>query len=656
MSLIMPKHTGDIDHFIGTLKVCNDAEGQWLTVGEFTDALYQYLHDLPKENEATRNPDNSHYTKCAQAPAYFGFITRDSNTRNASYAITDSGRAFYSYYVRGNSNLLIRELVNALCTVTFGKNNYGCGTDSECEPLGILIKSAIILNGITYKEYAYTLRYMDEGPANLPHLLELLQNILDFRANRSEINPGNADLVIRNFSDAKIITYLTNFGLMERSDDGKVVVAPAVLKHYAPALLRLRINNTTPINTTPISENQNLIDFDTLSLENDIVRAPEESINKYQTYINALQTKPFLLLAGISGTGKSRLVRELAFMSCPRDNELDLNPTEPGNYCLIEVKPNWHDSTELLGYYSNLSQRYELTKFIRFVHKAKKNPNVPFFLCLDEMNLAPVEQYFAEFLSVLETRTSIARNRIKSSDLIPSNSFTTTTEIPPADVDIVNDLMRDGLSLPDNLFVIGTVNVDDTTYQFSRKVIDRAFTIEMNGNELSSMFEENNELRYYTEESLLTLDKFKPKYVTAQEALEDQTEENQRYIKEHVPELLNKVNQILKDTPFCVSYRVQNEFVLYLCSLLENPEDSAESKIKEAFFAILLEKILPRIQGDDKLLKTGNDSNVLEQLKKLVEDIVGEDTLSLPTINQLYAKLDQMNKRLKNSYFTNFFG
>ena len=125
----------------------------------------------------------------------------------------------------------------------------------------------------------------------------------------------------------------------------------------------------------------------------------------YRPFITAIKSKPFLLLAGISGTGKSRIVRELAFMTCPKELQ-DEDGTTPGNYCMIEVKPNWHDSSELLGYYSSFNGGgYRFTKFDRFVVKAWLNPDVPFFVCLDEMNLAPVEQYFAEFLSVLETRS-----------------------------------------------------------------------------------------------------------------------------------------------------------------------------------------------------------------------------------------------------------
>lgn len=145
-----------------------------------------------------------------------------------------------------------------------------------------------------------------------------------------------------------------------------------------------------------------------------------------RNYINTLRTKPFVLLAGISGTGKSRIVRKFAFDSCPCALR-DKFGTEPGNYCMIEVKPNWHDSTELLGYWSNLNKSYMFTKFAKFLVKAKMYPKVPFFICLDEMNLAPVEQYLAEFLSVLETRKSVEEEDgsivIKSGVLIDKEYF-----------------------------------------------------------------------------------------------------------------------------------------------------------------------------------------------------------------------------------------
>lgn len=411
----------------------------------------------------------------------------------------------------------------------------------------------------------------------------------------------------------------------------------------------------------------------------------------YLLFLTALRTKPFLLLAGISGTGKSQKVQELAFMSCPKGELREENETTPGNYCLVEVKPNWHDSTELLGYYSALSGCYELTDFIRFAYKALINPDVPFFLCLDEMNLAPVEQYFAEFLSVLETRKKTV-DGIRTQPLLTKDKFSncslykyirlnendsTSTGVEhikserlysEKDSEIIEYLKENGLTLPDNLFVIGTVNMDDTTHQFSRKVIDRAFTIEMNGGKMEEMFSaESRTLLEYRDEPI-PLSAFKSEFVRAYEVLEDKRfEKYAETIKTRIPELLgnsdgtsdeNSINGILKDTPFRVSYRVQNELVLYLSILIENAEfpENIEPLIGEATLAILMEKVLPRIQGEQKQLETkSGKSNVLKDMKTFVETHFkpSDETVS-EIYNKVIKKLNEMDGKL-SGYYTNFF-
>ena len=409
--------------------------------------------------------------------------------------------------------------------------------------------------------------------------------------------------------------------------------------------------------------------------------------------ITALRTKPFLLLAGISGTGKSQKVQELAFMSCPEELREE-NSTTPGNYCLVEVKPNWHDSTELLGYYSALSGRYELTDFIRFTYKAQTNPNTPFFLCLDEMNLAPVEQYFAEYLSVLETRKRVivdGKVRIQTEPLLTKDKFSNcrlNERVPkqttgytldgdehdekplysPADAEIITYLKNNGLHLPDNLFVIGTVNMDDTTHQFSRKVIDRAFTIEMNGGKMEDMFSAESRTVLEYREKPIPLSAFKSEFVRAYEVLGDKRfAKYADTITTEIPKLLgnsdgtaseDSINGILNGTPFRVSYRVQNELVLYLSVLIENAgfPDDIVSLIGEATLAILMEKVLPRIQGEQKQLETkGGKSNVLKDMKSFVE------TRFKPldeTVTEIYdnviKKLDEMDGKL-SGYYTNFF-
>ena len=283
--------------------------------------------------------------------------------------------------------------------------------------------------------------------------------------------------------------------------------------------------------------------------------------NSYKKYLLALRTKPFLLLAGISGTGKSRIVREFAFKSCPKYLQ-DKDGTTPGNYCMIEVKPNWHDSTELLGYYSNLSKEYQFKKFVKFLVKAKMYPDVPFFVCLDEMNLAPVEQYFAEVLSILETRKhprnpetkEVDMKTIKTEVIVEAKYFQQLGKMPIfknketgdplkqklTDRDIYmklygideekdinkevgekTELTTLGLTLPGNVLIIGTVNMDDTTHQFSRKVIDRAMTIEMNGGNLSAMFGGSKNLEYLEDEAEQQKwqNAFTQRYISADEVL-----------------------------------------------------------------------------------------------------------------------------------------
>ena len=140
--------------------------------------------------------------------------------------------------------------------------------------------------------------------------------------------------------------------------------------------------------------------------------------DNYKTLLTALRTKPFVLLAGISGTGKSRIVRELA-KACWKQGDAEFGKNHPKNFRMVQVKPNWHDSSELIGYVSRINgEKYVVGPFLRFMAEAINNPDTPYSLCLDEMNLAPVEQYFAEYLSVIESRKLNADGSITTDPII----------------------------------------------------------------------------------------------------------------------------------------------------------------------------------------------------------------------------------------------
>lgn len=438
----------------------------------------------------------------------------------------------------------------------------------------------------------------------------------------------------------------------------------------------------------------------------------------YPIFITAIKSKPFLLLAGISGTGKSRIVREFAFKSCPKYLQ-DKDGTTPGNYCMTEVKPNWHDSTELLGYYSRLGSNpgYQFTKFVKFLVKAKMYPNVPFFVCLDEMNLAPVEQYFAEILSILETRKhpknketgEVDTTMVKTESIIDALYFRKLSKMPDitnvhtgevfssnlTDRDIYlklfgidtesdideevgnrTDLITEGLTLPDNVVIIGTVNMDDTTHQFSRKVIDRAMTIEMNGGNLRNMFGGSKKLEYLPEEEQKKWQNaFTRRFVTADEVLEAHSDVADDLIKQ-LPERLEEINKALKGTPFEVSYRVLNELTIMVGVMLDEGKE-LDDAIAQSVNNILLMKILPRIEGDAEMFAISKEyrakvgasyENRLEWLKDIAPDIKEPltdaesedvDTEKKAEVVKEYQptakeKIQEMIDRLNNQEFTRF--
>ena len=430
-----------------------------------------------------------------------------------------------------------------------------------------------------------------------------------------------------------------------------------------------------------------------------------DEIYNYHFYIEAIKSKPFLLLAGISGTGKSRIVREFAFKSCPNYLQ-DKDGTTPGNYCMIEVKPNWHDSTELLGYYSRLGSKpgYQFTKFVKFLVKAKMYPNVPFFVCLDEMNLAPVEQYFAEILSILETRKVVigedGNKTIKTEAIIDAEHFKALGKIggfapnftdrdiymklydidTESDIDEAVgeriDLKTEGLTLPDNVVIIGTVNMDDTTHQFSRKVIDRAMTIEMNGGNLRNMFGGSKNLEYLpNKEQQKWQNAFIRRYVTADEVLEAHSDVAKELV-EKLPAQLEEINKALKGTPFEVSYRVLNELTIMVGVMLDEGMD-LDDAIAQSVNNILLMKILPRIEGDAEMFALSREyktkvgvtyDNRLEWLKNIAPDIKEpltdaesdnndtEEKAEAVKEHQPTAKdkIQEMIDRLNNQEFTRF--
>ena len=182
------------------------------------------------------------------------------------------------------------------------------------------------------------------------------------------------------------------------------------------------------------------------------VFAPEQVRALYASW-TFHERKRFVILSGLSGTGKTQLLRHTARLIC---EHMGLDPAE--HVAVVPVLPDWRDPSGLLGYYNALHAEptFQAQPALRLVLRAAARPELPFFLILDEMNLAPVERYFAPFLSAMETGERLHLHAEEGA----------VNGVPPA------------VRWPANLHIGGTVNMDETTHAFSDKVLDRAFTLE----------------------------------------------------------------------------------------------------------------------------------------------------------------------------------
>lgn len=379
---------------------------------------------------------------------------------------------------------------------------------------------------------------------------------------------------------------------------------------------------------------------------------------KFRPYLTAIKSKPFLLLAGISGTGKSRIVRELARACWDVDSE-EYKAHKPKNFEMVQVKPNWHDSSELLGYVSRIDgERFVVGPFLKFMVKAINDPEHPYFLCLDEMNLAPVEQYLAEYLSVIESRKVNADGVVVTDPIIdyePTDAYKSLIDQLFADDDserteYLTSENGKRLAIPQNLIVVGTVNMDETTFSFSRKVLDRAMTIEMNEVDLEGGLTNRYEQIGKLGNAELV--------GTAVEGVDVYSAH--KGVCDKVIAYLKVVNDKLEGTPFKIAYRTRNEFLLYVVNNLPYNKDEEGKDLDQNFVIaraldeITNMKILSRIEGDEtkvseKFLKGLRDA-IKEQLEVVCNSLFNTDDPEKEYKSISLAKLEEMTKKLESGY------
>lgn len=285
-----------------------------------------------------------------------------------------------------------------------------------------------------------------------------------------------------------------------------------------------------------------------------------------ENFYLSLKSKPFVILAGISGTGKTRLVKLFA-------NAIG------AEYKMVSVRPDWSDSSDLFGHV-DLNGKFIPGVIIDFVKRAEQNISRPYFLCLDEMNLARVEYYLSDILSVIETR-DFHNGTIETAPLISETYYGADTTAREKYGEV---------KLPENLYIIGTVNMDETTFPFSRKVLDRANTIEFSYVDLMP--------QWTSPVAPVNAQDLPNSFLKTEYLLLAQCADEMESVGEYCSELQD-INQILQKANAHVGYRVRDEIIFYLL----NNKKAGLMYEDEAMDHEIMQKILPRIQGSSAAIK-----------------------------------------------------
>jgi hypothetical protein len=313
-----------------------------------------------------------------------------------------------------------------------------------------------------------------------------------------------------------------------------------------------------------------------------------------QRFVASLCTKPFVICSGLSGSGKTKLAQAFVQWICETENQ----------YKIIPVGADWTNREPLLGYPNGLDPKSYVTPdsgALQLILEASKddNQNKPYFMILDEMNLSHVERYFADFLSIMESKEKLKlySGEKRYSQYIKENEYDEKDFIPYE------------IEWPNNLFIIGTVNIDETTYMFSPKVLDRANVIEfrITPKEMDKFFKERKELNMKE----LFFDKDKSKGGAGQNMAENffHLAEDKKINK--IPEIegdanvLNKFFEELQNVGSEFGYRSATEIELLITKLGITDFFDGQGQLlanNTKLDIAIMQKLLPKLHGSRKKL------------------------------------------------------
>lgn len=332
----------------------------------------------------------------------------------------------------------------------------------------------------------------------------------------------------------------------------------------------------------------------------------------------SLMTKPFVILSGLAGSGKTQLAITFA-KALVEDADTQL--------CTVSVGADWTNREPLLGFPNALQSTQYVrpeSKVLDLLIEANKpeNSDKPYFLILDEMNMSYVERYFADFLSAMESKEAIP---LWNGCPEPENEDDDWDDTPKK------------IKLPSNLFIIGTINVDETTYMFSPKVLDRANVIEfkISAEEMSSFLENMKDVHP---------DNIISKAANMSASFVDIASKNDLEKDAAAVVTLKKFFQELKNVNAEFGYRSATEIFRFICQAKHNDNTATRITDNEILDAAIVQKLLPKLHGSRKKLDP-----VLKQLWRLCFD-GAESELPITDENAKKAKFKESADKIWRMY------
>lgn len=425
--IVMPKNSALLNEIESVLQIYYEADN-WLPNDEYKAKLKLMIGD---------DQYSSSYTKKAQITSYFGFtIWEDINNPQSRRRITPSGKKMYEAIKAEDTAAVQEVLMNALETVKFGRDNYGCPeSSSDVEPPSLYVRAILDMGYLTYREFAFLLWKLEDLGANYT------DSLAELKVLRSK---GTIDLgeEANKYADCKPIMILVRWGFLAEdttdSSGGKhIIIAPEVLSKYETRLRNLKIYNIDMDCDEPITNDYLAFEEgETVLIDLDKAARIDNGTN--------------VLLYGVPGSGKSWTIEHEYCKKGTNVERLVFHPDYTYSDFIGQILPNVAEDGQV-------SYKFTAGPFTNILADAYQNPDKEYILIIEEINRGNAPAIFGEVFQLLDRKTEIREVDDDGYPIGTSEYGITNANIAA----IVYGDAKHKVRIPSNLSIIGTMNTSD---------------------------------------------------------------------------------------------------------------------------------------------------------------------------------------------------